>query len=81
MLGILAGLGAQSSPDSVAIGEPTPQIPTGVVVVDPATTQPAEVTVSELSGQPVQLTATPVVRPAQPAPAAPVPVARTNGSR
>ncbi|MGB5759738.1 MAG: hypothetical protein WBM50_22675, partial [Acidimicrobiales bacterium] len=54
-----------------------------VIVVDPPTSAPRAVTVTELSGQPIKLTAAPVVRAPRPAPAPAqaAPVARTNGSR
>lgn len=79
MLGIVAALGAQN-PSVADVVEAPASVP-NVTAVDPSA--PTSVVVSELSDQPIQLTATPIVRAAQPAAtqAAAVPVARTNGSR
>ena len=92
MFGIVAALGAQSPATSVA---PEPVVAgqsvagsgvatgTGPVDAGAVVSTPRRVEVSELSGQPIHLTANPVVRAAPPAPAATqaAPVARTNGSR
>jgi hypothetical protein len=82
MFGIVAALGVQNPPPANAAQDPTPAVP-AAIVVDPTAAAPMAVTVSELSDRPIQLTATPIVRAAQPAPtpAVAAPVARTNGSR
>lgn len=82
MFGIVAALGVQTPP-AVADTSPPPAVETNVVTVDPQAASPPAVTVGELTDQPIQLTATPVVRAAQPAsaPTQAAPVARTNGSR
>lgn len=82
MLGIVAALGAQQPPPASAVEAPAAE-PPSVIVVDPRLSASKAVTVSRLSDEPIYLTATPVVRAAEPAPASPAaaPVARTNGSR
>lgn len=82
MLGIVAALGI-TNPSAAANSAPVDSESSSTAVVEPRITAPDAVTVSQLSNQPIQLTATPVVRAAQPvpAPARATPVARTNGSR
>lgn len=82
MFSIVAAIGVQNPPQTNAEQTAAPAVPASIVV-DPAAGAAGAVTLSELSDQPIQLTATPIVRAAQPAPtqAASAPVARTNGSR
>ena len=82
MFGIVAALGVQEA-RTPKVQELPASVPQSEIVVDPASAAPTAVVVSELSDRPVQLTATPVVRAAPPAPSpvAAAPVARTNGSR
>lgn len=87
MLGMVAALGAQHPPSSAGAPlTPTGQVasaPTEPIDVAPTASTNRRVAVSELSGQPIQLDAQPVVRaaPAGRSGNQPTPVARTNGSR
>lgn len=82
MFGIVAAIGVRNPPQVDSEETTAPAVPASIVV-DPAAGAPGAVTLSELSDQPIQLTATPIVRAAQPAPSQAIsaPVARTNGSR
>jgi hypothetical protein len=77
MFGIIAALGARNPASPTTVESQNPAL----IVVDPGAATTATATVAEPSEQPIQLTATPVVRAAQPAPALDTPVVRTNGSR
>lgn len=74
MFAIVATLGARTPPPEAVASESS-----SAVVTDPGAGAAQTVTVSELSNQPILLTAKPIVRAEQPA--STTPVARTNGSR